>query len=240
MKTLTLIKYIFLSVGLCLLLVASLLYQNTHAFLTSARLTEGTVIDLVESSTKDSTVYQPIISFQDQNGDAFEFKSTSGSNPPGYLPGDKVEVLYEADNPEGASINSFFSLWGGTVIVASLGGVFFLIGGGILLFTFLKARSDNYLRLHGTRIETQFQSIELNESVSANGQHPYCVISHWFDPETSEIQIFKSDNLWIDPSDHIKSRFITVFIDKKKPHKYYMDTSFLPKSAESAITTQQV
>lgn len=229
MKTIILIKYTFLGIGLCMLLAAGLLFQNTRSFLNSAILTEGTVIDLVESSPNDTTVYQPIISFQDQKGEAIEFKSTVGNNPPSYLPGDKVELIYEADNPEGASINNFFSLWGGALIVAGIGAVFTLMGLGIMLTTFLKARNDSYLLRHGTPIETQFQSIKLNESISVNGQHPYCIISHWLNPETSELHIFKSDNLWFDPSEHIKNGLITVFIDKQKPHKYYLDTSFLPK-----------
>lgn len=231
MKTITLIKYIFLGIGICLLLGAGLLAQNTHSFLNNAILTEGTVIDLVESSHDDSTVYQPVISFQDQQAEVIEFKSSSGSNPPSYLPGDKVEVLYETDNPEGASINSFFSLWGGAVIVAGIGAVFALIGGGIAITTFLKARSDNQLLLHGQAIETQFQSIELNESISVNGQHPYCIITHWLNPETSELHIFKSNNLWFDPSDYITTRTIKVMISPGNPKKYYLDTSFLPKQA---------
>lgn len=232
MKTLNLIKYIFLGIGICLLLGAGLSFQNTRSFLNSAILTEGTVIDLVESSPNDTTVYQPVISFQDQKGDAIEFKSTTGSNPPSYLPGDKVEVIYEADNPEGASINSFFSLWGGALIVGGIGVIFVVMGFGIVLATFLKTHNDNYLIQHGTPIETQFQSIELNESISVNGQHPFCIISHWLNPDTSELHIFKSNNLWFDPSEHIKNRLITVYIDKDKPHKYYVDTSFLPKSSQ--------
>ena len=37
-----------------------------------------------------------------------------------------------------------------------------------------------------------------------DGRNPYQIISHWKNPRTSRLHIFKSDNLWVDPTDSIK------------------------------------
>lgn len=231
MKALSIIKYLFTLVGMGMLLGTFFIYDNTRSFLSSAVKAEGTVIELVRSRSSDSTTYRPVVHFS-LNGQQLEFTSSSGSNPPGYSRGEKVEVLYTPTNPQDARINSFFSVWGSAVILGGLGAVFFLIGTGILLAGILKDRKDKYLKKYGRRIETNYQSVELNTSYTVNGRNPFRVLTHWQNPVTSEIHIFKSNNLWFDPSDYINKKTITVFIENNNPKKYYVDLSFLPRLAE--------
>jgi hypothetical protein len=235
MKILTTAKYIFLITGLSMLVGGLYWYQGVRIFVREASVAQGTVTDLVRSSSSssssNSTTYRPVVQYTTQSGETVEFTSSSGSNPPSYSKGEQVEVLYRPLLPAQAKINSFFSLWGGPVIVGSLGGVFSLLGGGILLLTLMKSRSDEYLKKHGTRIETKFQSVEINTSLKVNGRSPFRVITQWQNPATSELHLFTSNNLWFDPSDHIDGRKITVLIERNNPKKYYMDLSFLPKLA---------
>lgn len=158
--------------------------------------------------------------------------STAGSNPPSYSKGQKVEVLYLTTEPQNAKINDFFSIWGGSVILGGLGGVFFLIGSGIILAGSLTSRKSEYLRKNGMPIETEYQSVEENTAFSVNGRHPFRVLTQWQNPSTSELHIFKSNNLWFDPSSYIESKKITVFIERNNPKKYFVDLSFLPKLAK--------
>jgi hypothetical protein len=119
---------IFAALGLGMLIGTFFWYRNTRSFLAEATRTEGTVIDLVGSH------YRPIVHFTDRHGQEIEFTSSTGSNPPAYSIGQKVEVLYRPNEPQTAAIDSFFSLWGVSVILGGLGGVFFAIGAGIVLF----------------------------------------------------------------------------------------------------------
>jgi hypothetical protein len=151
------IKYGFTLIGIGMLIGAFFFYKNTSSFLQGAAKAEGTVVELVRSRSSDSTTYAPVIQFTDQKGVAFEFTSSTSSNPPGYTEGEKVEVLYLQDRPQEAKINGFFSLWGGAVIVGGLGGVFFLIGATIILITLLRGRRDEYLKQQGTPIETEYR-----------------------------------------------------------------------------------
>ncbi len=179
MKTIAIIKYALTAVGLALLIGALFWYQNVKTFIAGASVAQGTVVELVRSqSGSDSPTYRPVVRFN-ANGRAVEFVSSSGSNPPSYSRGEKVEVFYQPSKPQNAMINGFFSLWGGPLIVGGLGAVFF----------------------------------------------------QWQDPATSELHIFKSNNLWFDPSEHIKQQQITVFIEGGNPKKYFVDLSFLPKLA---------
>jgi Protein of unknown function (DUF3592) len=234
MKTIAIIKYVFSAIGIAMLAGALFWGQNTRSFLSQASTAQGTVIDLVRSRSSGSSssgTYAPVVRFVTAKGEKIEFTSSTGSNPPSYSQGESVEVLYQPGAPRDATINGFVSLWLGPMIVGGIGSVFFLIGGGIILYSVLHGRKEEYLRQNGTRILTTFQSVELNTSLAVNGRHPFRVFTQWTNPSTSEIHVFASDNLWFDPSPHIHDRPITVFIEPGNPKKYYVDLSFLPKLA---------
>lgn len=232
MKKVSIISYIFALVGIGMLAGAIYLFTNTQAFLDKAAVSEGVVIDLALSRSSDSTTYQPIVEFTTDTGIVTEFVSSSGSNPPSYHRGETVEVLYDRADPYNARINGFFSLWGGATIVGGIGAVFFLIGFGILLVGKLGKRKAEYLKQNGVAVQAKFQSVELNGSVQVNGRSPYRIFAQWINPTTSEMHIFKSENIWFDPTAHIESDELTVLIEKDNPKKHYMDISFLPQIAD--------
>ncbi|MES2820985.1 MAG: DUF3592 domain-containing protein [Pseudomonadota bacterium] len=231
MKTLSIIKYSFTLVGVGLLVGALLLFKSTSSFIDQATSAEGTVVDLVASRSSNSTTYRPVVRFLSQSGQNVEFTSSTGSSPASYSTGEKVEVLYLASDPQGAQISGFFDLWGGSVILAGLGSVFFLVGGGIILFGVLHGRKEAFLRQQGMPIETQFQGVEINESLTVNGQNPFRVVTQWLNPETTEVHVFRSNNLWFDPVSYINGSKVIVFIERGNPSKYHVDLSFLPKVA---------
>ncbi len=229
MKIIVIVKYVFTLIGVGLLIGALFLYSSMRTFLGEATRADGTVVDLVQARSKDSTTYRPVVQFMSQQGEKIEFILSSGSNPPSYTKGEKVEVLYRATEPHKAKIHGFFSLWGASILLGTLGAGFFFTGIGIMLVGTLTGRKDAYLKTHGTPLDTEFQSVECNEALSVNGKHPFRVLTLWQNPSTSELYIFKSHNLWFDPSNYIKSKNITVFIERNNPRKYYVDLSFLPK-----------
>lgn len=226
------VKYVFSLVGLGMLVAAFFWYSSSATFLEKAITTEGTVIDLVVNRSSDSRTYSPVIEFLDQKGKSIEFESRTGSNPPDYSRGERVEVLYVPAEPRQAKINGFFSLWGGVLIVGGLGTIFFLVGAALVVVPIVKGRKDEYLKNNGHPVKTQFQRIELNESYSVNGRHPFQLVTQWQNPSTSKVHVFKSNNLWFDPTEYVSQGRITVFIEQDDPETYYMDTSFLPELAE--------
>lgn len=232
MKVIAIVKYVFTLIGIGMLVGALFVYRSTSSFLAEAIKAQGTVVELKASRSGNSTTYRPVVKFTSQNGQAIEFVSSIGSHPPGYSEGQKVDVFFLPADPRNAKISGFFSLWGGSAILGGMGGVFFLIGTGIILASTLKSRKDEYLRKNGTRIETEFQGVELNTTLSVNGAHPFRILTQWQNPLTSDLHIFKSNNIWFDPASFIESKKIMVFIEKDNPKKYHVDLSFLPKLAK--------
>ena len=231
MKSINVIKYVFAIVGAAMLAGAFALYNNTASFLDRSATAQGTVVELIRSRSSDSTSYYPVVQFRAASGREIEFQSNSGSNPPSYNRGAQVTVLYEPANPEDAKIDGFFSLWGGTLIVGILGAVFGLIGGGMMVYGVIKNRSKVYLQKNGVEIHASFQGVEQNTSLNVNGRNPFRLVCQWQHPQTSELHVFRSDNLWFDPTDHVNQEKIPVLVDEGNSKRYWMDTSFLPKLA---------
>ncbi|MDR7129537.1 uncharacterized protein YneF (UPF0154 family) [Algoriphagus sp. 4150] len=229
MKIIKIISYIFALIGLGLLVGAFVSYQNTSQFIKEASKTEGTVIRLLTDRSGESVMYKPAVEFTDEKGNTVVFNSSTSSNPPSYTEQEKVSVLYPPDDPQKAEIEAFFPLWGGVLVLGILGSVFFLVGGGIILVKKLKGDKESLLKSRGKLIQTDFQSVVLNTSLTVNGRHPYHILSQWKNPGTSKVHVFKSNNLWFDPSDYIVDKSISVFIEPSNPKKYHVDLSFLPK-----------
>jgi len=230
--------YVFLA-GAGLILVSILMGMHANNFRKKAIPTKGTVVALSSSSNINSprssgspireTTYthRPIVRFVTQNGKAIEFLSDTGSKKTAYKKGDAVEVLYLPSSPEKAKINDFLSLWMMPMVIGGIGLIFIALGGGIIIISKLKGRQNAYLKTNGIPIETDFQRIEKNKDLNLGGKNPYRVVTQWTDPSTSKTHIFKSDNLWYDPTDQIDKNKITVFIELNNPGKYYIDLTFL-------------
>jgi len=232
MKTISILKYTFTLVGIAMLAGAFYSYSSTQQFLAEAMTSNGKVVELIRSRSSDSVTYRPVVQFVAVDGSSIEFTSSSGSNPPSYSRGQSVEVLYRESEPEKAKINGFFSLWGLAAILGGLGAVFFAIGTSVFLFGRFKSNKIEDLKRSGRPVRAAFQSVDKNTGFKVNGRSPYQISAQWQNPATAEIHIFKSDNIWFDPTNYIDRDELTVLLDKDNLKKYYMDISFLPKQAD--------
>lgn len=221
-------EYLFAIIGLILLGGALYLYQDKQAFLEKSEVAQGTVVELLSTKSKNSISYRPVVQFITKVGEKIKFSSSVGSNPASYNVGENVEVLYDPINPNKAEINGFSSLYLAPLILGVIGTAFFLIGFMSIRFGYLKQKKLQYLSDNGKRISTKFENVQLNSSSKANGRNPFQIYSQWLNPNTNELYVFKSDDIWFDPTEFIKTEEIKVMIDPNDPKKYFMDTSFLP------------
>ncbi|SED57029.1 Protein of unknown function [Streptomyces sp. 2224.1] len=121
-----------IALGAVFLVLALVLAGVTASFLSDAKRTRGSVVSLEwreDDHGEDHTpVAYPVVEFTSADGMPRRFRSSTGSNPPSYEKGDRVEVLYRAGAPEDARLNGFASLWllplifGGTGLAMSVGG----------------------------------------------------------------------------------------------------------------------
>ncbi len=230
-RAITQIATIFLVVGLGMLAAAAYWASRVEQFARAARVAHGTVIKLERSHSGSSSSYYPIVKYQTEGGEEITFRSSFGSNPPSHRVGEAVIVLYDGSDPHAARIRSFFSLWGGATIVGAIGAVFTLVGGGLLYARRRVAERAQYLRRHGTPVQTDYQNVQINTRLRVNGCHPWRIVTQWKNPSTGELHLFRSENLWFDPTPHIGARQITVYLERRDPTRYYMDVSVLPTLA---------
>jgi hypothetical protein len=114
-------------VGLGLLSVGIWLWHCNRSFANRAITATGTVVrlEIKQSTDTDGLVVdyvRPVVSFQ-ANGKNVEFVSVVGSRPAQYEIGDKVRVIFPADDPHAARINGWVEQCGepfGFVFLAAL------------------------------------------------------------------------------------------------------------------------
>ncbi|MGW1892470.1 DUF3592 domain-containing protein [Streptomyces sp. NPDC002004] len=117
--------------GALFLVVGLILAGVSVSFLADAERARGTVVALEwrndhngvsrKKRVNDGPVAYPVVEFTSSDGTSRTFRSSTGSNPPAYEEGERVEVLYQADSPEDARINGFASLWLLPLIFGGLG-----------------------------------------------------------------------------------------------------------------------
>ena len=66
--------------------------------------------------------FHPVIEFEPTEGNLFQFTFGSGSTRRRPVTSDKVKGVYEIDEPDKATLNSFTGLWAGPLAALVLGG----------------------------------------------------------------------------------------------------------------------
>ncbi|WP_348704010.1 DUF3592 domain-containing protein [uncultured Neptuniibacter sp.] len=221
------IPIILIFVGLIVLIIATIVFFKQQQFISMAITTEGQVVELLRTR---SGTYFPVVLFTAENGQVIEISSTSSSNPPAYEVGERVEVYYASYNPQGAKISGFFSLWGISAVLGGIGLVFNIVGAVILVMMSDKTKLLAKLKVSGIGVQATIESVHLNQSLQLNGKNPFQVHAKWIDPDSGKEHLFKSINMWFDPSEQLIDSYITVFIEPNNPKRYAMDISFLQKT----------
>lgn len=233
MKLLVVVRYLFTAIGVALLVAAFYAYHDTKNFLEGALTADGVVTELVRSRSSDSNsyLYRPVVEFYADDGALIEITSSIGSSPPSYAVGEEVTVVYHADRPHKARIDSFLSLYGLQLILAVMGSIFFLVGFTMIFFSRRRSAQVEYLKQNGSPVQAQVQSVERNTSLRVNGRSPYKIYAQWQNPYNGELHVFESENIWFNPEEYLQDQ-VTVLINERDPGKHYMDISFLPALAD--------
>ena len=99
----------------------------------------GVVTAFARGMGRSGYIYYPQVQFAISSGQAFRFQSSAGSSRAEYGVGQEVKVLYCADNPQQAEIDSASSLWLLPGIMIGMGIVFVVVGSLISLLMILVA-----------------------------------------------------------------------------------------------------
>ncbi len=120
-------------------------------------------------------------------------------------------------------------------IYAGIGGMFFLFALGMFLFYKNGEDKKQSLLAAGNYVMADIIDIDVyvNQTVQMGTMkiHPYYILCRYID-ENGREYIFKSNNLYYNPSGLLKSPQLRVYVDMAAPNKYYVDTdSILPGNA---------
>jgi hypothetical protein len=106
---------LFFVAGFCMFL-------NAYYFVSNATKTTGTIVNLESDDTSDGTTYHPVFVFTNAAGTEYRCRSSHGSFPCIFRPGDSVSVVYDAAVPTHAEINSIRTIWSFPFIFMGAGG----------------------------------------------------------------------------------------------------------------------
>jgi hypothetical protein len=102
----------------------------TAHFLSRSVSAQGTVVQMraVQDAKTHTETYAPVIGFVARDGHSYTVDSHSSSNPPSYVVGEMVRVLYDPEDPAEGKIDSVWQVWGIAIVFSALGSLFLLTG----------------------------------------------------------------------------------------------------------------
>ncbi|GAB5405941.1 MAG: hypothetical protein Aurels2KO_41720 [Aureliella sp.] len=98
--------------------------KNLKLLLTGIR-TQGVIVGVDEQMRRGDSQYKkvyyhPVIEFNSEDGNPFQFTFGSGSTSKRPVIGKSVTVVYERGSPDKATLNSFMGLWAGPLAAGTL------------------------------------------------------------------------------------------------------------------------
>ncbi|VWB54630.1 hypothetical protein BLA23254_02498 [Burkholderia lata] len=110
-----------IAIGVSLLIASAINAQSTREFLKTSILVPGFVVKL------DAGGYHPEIQFTTRTGQQISYRQ--GGIVTKVELGQRVEVRYQADDPDGsATMNVFAAIWDSTIVFTSIGVVAIVCG----------------------------------------------------------------------------------------------------------------
>ena len=125
-----------------------------------------------------------------------------------------VIIYYALEEEEGAIL--FLLIFGG------IGLLFFVLGVIFLIVELKKKLRNDKLLGAGNYVMAEVLEVTLNYNVAVNRRHPYIVRCRYQDMY-GNVHIFKSRDLYFDPTDLFKDQMVKVYVDGDNYKRYYVD-----------------
>ena len=225
---------LFIGLGVLLLVAGAVFAVLTARFVASADRAEGTVVDRARSVDDEdgSVVYFPIVRFTTAEARTVEFKSSASTSDE---IGDRVDVLYDPDDPTDARLAGFFNIWGFSLIFGLIGTVFVGVSAIIVRRTRRPPSKEDvqWLRRHGRPVQGRSPRAVYCADVTVQDSSPFRVEVDVDEPERDQVRVLASEYVWFDPAPYLEDReSLDVYVDPDDPERYLVDVSFLPSKAE--------
>lgn len=201
-------------------------WRSNQAIIDGGIRTEGIVVDLEFSSDSEGGgTYSPVVEFRDRDRRPHTYNASSGSNPPSYSRGEKVQIIYLPDTPEKALIDDFSGRWMLPVFLLVFGGIFATVGWVTCYFYFRRRLIVSRLKQVGVPIDAKFVECYRDTSTTVNGRSPWRVAAQASHPLTGKQTSFTSDPVWVDLSEQLSGKDVPVRVDPKNAKHHHVDLS---------------
>ncbi len=123
------VVFIFFGVAVILYGITFYIYKARREFAKTAVLTEGVVVDLIQSGRRGGG-FAPVIEYPDNQGKYHVYYHNVYTTPSAYELSEKVEILVDPEDPKQVEINGeSIVFW----ILSGIGTLFLLFAGGLFL-----------------------------------------------------------------------------------------------------------
>ena len=220
-----LVWIIFSIIGAIFLIIGLVLFQNVFDYKNKIDIM-GTITEIVTSENNEN--HKVYVSY---TVDGKKYESELNGYSSNFYEGKEIKIYYDKDNPNKIGMKSLDLLF---LIFPSLGLVFLIIGGIGMLVKINKKKLEKRLKENGELIYANYNETVLNTSYRINGKSPYNIICEWNDSSNNKKYIFKSKNIWINPTKIIEEKNIKqfpVYIDNNRK-KYFVDIDILTENPE--------
>ncbi len=108
-------------------------------------------------------------------------------------------------------------------VFGGIGLLFFVLGLVFLIVTFHKRMLQAQLLQEGYCITAQITSCNPNYNVRVNGRCPYVAECSYMDPATGVVHLFRSRNVYFDPTMIVNGMDVPVYVRPDDFRHYYVD-----------------
>ena len=215
-----LVWLIFAGIGLIFTIVG--IFVSINIFNYENKIdTTGTITRITTSRDSDGDTSHIVYVSYNVRGSYYESKLNSYSST--FYEGKTIDIYYDQNDPNKIGVKSLDLVF---LIFPGIGLLFLVIGSSGLIIMKKKSSLEKRLKISGTTIYATYVETVMNTSYRVNGRSPYNIICEWINPADNQKYIFKSKNIWYNPSNTIAERNIQqfpVYIDPNNMKKYAVD-----------------
>jgi hypothetical protein len=218
MKTGNIILFVLCGIAIA---AGMAIYLEASAFQKTAKITIGTVAN--------SGLSRYEIKYTSEDGIERTYKGTHSSKGKKRHDNDKVKVFYQVANPDKCRISD--GVRGGKKVI--FWAFLFLLFNLVSVYQGRKRdTTEKDFKTTGRKVEAQILRTDIDMSTTIMKKNPYFIDCKWVDPMTGREYTHTIRYIWADPKTLLAGRnSIDVYIDRKDPEKYFIDTGFLGDAA---------
>ncbi len=132
-----------------------------------------------------------------------------------------MQVLLGIGLRNGTGESLFLTVFGG------VGGLFLLLGILFLVFAAFRRSAIRELIAEGHYVMATVTSVQPNYNITVNGRNPYVAECSYTDPMTGTLHLFRSRNIYFDPTSILLDAQVPVYCREGQYRLYYVDVDRL-------------